>query len=82
MNEQVQEQTLQLAKETLFRGVIQGQMSPDDPQHQIIVTGCMTILAAATKGISVDDAIQRIVGESDSPKSDGGKNDGHPGQYL
>lgn len=77
----LQEKVVELARETLLRGVLRGEMSPENPQHQIIVAGSMVVIAAATQGISIDEAINRAAGFTNpGTKNDG--NDGHFGTYL
>lgn len=96
--QELAEQVIALAQEVIGRGVLMGQMSPDNPQHQIIVVGSMVVLAAVSQGISMDDAIARVAGITlddlidkdndvsnvvDFPsKPKSSGGGGHPGQYL
>lgn len=78
----LQEQMVELAKEVILKGVMQNEMSPTNPQHQIIVTGAMIILACANSGLSIAQALSRLTGENLEDDTDAEKHDGHPGQYL
>lgn len=80
-NAALAEEMVELAKEVILKGVIQGEMSPNIAQHQVIVAGAMVILAAANAGLSLGDALNRVVGGAPEDDEDG-KFDGHPGQYL
>lgn len=83
--QELQEKMVEMAQEVLLRGVIQGQMSPDNAQHQIIVAGAMIILAAAHAGISLAEAFANVAGidpTTGEPRGKSDNGDGHPGQYL
>lgn len=85
-DEALANEIMALAQEVVMRGVIQGELSPNNAHDQIIVTGAMIILAAARANLSIGEALSRVVGNADVIDSINNRadsnSDGHPGQYL
>lgn len=80
------EKVLNLAREVVMRGVLGGQMSPDNPEHCVIVAGAILIVAASAAGISIDDAVARATNipfeVAERLTESVNKSDGHFGTYL
>lgn len=56
-----QEQVLEVAKDVLERGVQQGELTPENPTHQVMVLGAMFAVALAIAGKSPDEALDDLV---------------------